>query len=192
MVVVSGSTTRKSTPSTMRPTVVRISACSATGSCCSAVFNVHTAAMGEVSVIPQACKMGRPICSRYASLSALGTAAPPHTIARNEDVSRPFNSGSTAIQMVGTPAPTVTFSFTMWSAIALPDKSGPGITKFAPHAVAAWVRPQAFTWNIGTTGNTVSDSRTPSESATISAIVCKNVERCEYTTPLGLPVVPLV
>ena len=142
--------------------------------------------------MPHACRIGRPISFRYDSLSALGTAAPPHTIARNDDVSRPFSSGNTAIQIVGTPAPTVTFSFTMWSAIALPERSGPGITRFAPHVAAACVSPQAFTWNIGTTGSTVSLSRMPMESATISAIVCRNVLRCEYTTPFGLPVVPLV
>ena len=97
----------------MRPTVVRKSACSSTDSCCSVEFSVHTAAIGEVSVMPHACRIGRPISLRYDSLNAFGTAAPPHTIARSDDVSRPFNSGSTAIQIVGTPAPTVTFSFTM-------------------------------------------------------------------------------
>ena len=32
----------------------------------------------------------------------------------------------------------------------------------------------------------------PTEEAACSAIVCSHVDRCEYTTPLGLPVVPLV
>ena len=32
----------------------------------------------------------------------------------------------------------------------------------------------------------------PTDDAACSAIVCSQVERCEYTTPLGLPVVPLV
>ena len=153
---------------------------------------MHSAAIGDVSVIPHAWRIGKPISWRYDSLSDFGTAAPPHTMARSDDVSRPFNSGNTDIQIVGTPAPTVTFSLTMWSAIALPERSGPGITRLAPHAAAACVRPHAFTWNIGTTGNTVSLSLMPIESATISAIVCKNVLRCEYTTPFGLPVVPLV
>ena len=87
--------------------------------------------------MPHACKIGKPVCSRYPSLNAFGTAEPPHGIARNEDVSRPFNSGNTAIQMVGTPAATVTFSSTIKLAIALPDKSGPGITSVAPAATAA-------------------------------------------------------
>ena len=58
--------------------------------------------------MPQAWKIGRPVCSRYASDNALGTADPPHGMLRSDDVSLPFNSGSTAIQMVGTPAATVT------------------------------------------------------------------------------------
>ena len=32
----------------------------------------------------------------------------------------------------------------------------------------------------------------PIEDADCSAMVCRKVERCEYTTPFGLPVVPLV
>ena len=153
---------------------------------------MQTAAIGLVSVMPQACKMGRPVCSRYPSLNALGTAEPPHGIARNAEVSLPFNSGNTAIQIVGTPAATVTFSSTIKLAIALPERSGPGITKLAPDATAACARPHALAWNIGTTGKMMSLSRAPSESAVIAPNVCKYVERWLYTTPFGLPVVPLV
>ena len=53
----------------------------------------HTAAIGLVSVIPQACRIGRPSCSRYASDSAFGTAEPPQGIARNDDVSRALQLG---------------------------------------------------------------------------------------------------
>ena len=45
---------------------------------------------------------------------------------RNAEVSLPFSSGSTAIQMVGTPAATVTFS----STISFGD--APGRTDRAP------------------------------------------------------------
>ena len=48
------------------------------------------------------------------------------------DVSRPSSSGSTPIQIVGTPAATVTRSSTMRSAMAVGDRSGPGITRLAP------------------------------------------------------------
>ena len=98
---------------------------------------------------------------------------------RRLDVSRPFSSGSTPIQIVGTPAATVTRSSTISSAMALPDRSGPGITSVAPEATAAWASPHALAWNIGTTGRITSDSRAPSESAVIAPIVCRNVDRCE-------------
>jgi hypothetical protein len=66
------------------------------------------------------------------------------------------------------------------------------MTRFAPVATAAWANPHAFAWNIGTTGRITSLSRAPRLSAVIAPIVCRNVERWVYTTPLGLPVVPLV
>ena len=37
-----------------------------------------------------------------------------------------------------------------------------------------------------------SRSHRPSELAVVEASECNHVERCEYTTPLGLPVVPEV
>ena len=57
----------------------------------------------------------------------------------------------------------------MRSAIAGPDRSGPGITRSAPAATPAWARPQALAWNIGTTGRIRSDSPMPNESAVIAA-----------------------
>jgi hypothetical protein len=106
------------------------------------------------------------------------------------EVSRPFSSGSTPIQIVGTPAATVTRSDSIRPARVGALRSGPGITSFAPQATAAWARPHALAWNIGTTGRIVSRSDAPSESAVSAHIVCMNVELCEYTTPFGLPVVP--
>ena len=50
-------------------------------------------------------------------------------MARSDDVSRPFSSGSTPIQIVGTPAAIVTFSSSMRLASAGGDRSGPGITR---------------------------------------------------------------
>ena len=47
-------------------------------------------------------------------------------------------------------------------------------------------------WNIGTMTRIRSISVIPTDEAACSAMVCSHVERCEYTTPLGLPVVPLV
>ena len=37
-----------------------------------------------------------------------------------------------------------------------------------------------------------SRSVTPIDEADCNAWVCSQVDRCEYTTPFGLPVVPLV
>ena len=52
--------------------------------------------------------------------------------------------------------------------------------------------PQALAWNMGTMTRMRSVSIIPTDEAACSAMVCSQVERCEYTTPLGLPVVPLV
>ena len=84
-------------------------------------------------------------------------------------MSRPFSSGSTPIQIVGTPAAMVTRSSSMSLAIAGGERSGPGITSLAPDATAACARPHAFAWNIGTTGRMTSLSCTPRPSATMRA-----------------------
>jgi len=52
--------------------------------------------------------------------------------------------------------------------------------------------PQLLAWNMGVTGNTTSVPRRPQKSPRLATSVCSTVERCEYTTPLGCPVVPEV
>jgi hypothetical protein len=47
-------------------------------------------------------------------------------------------------------------------------------------------------WNIGTIGSTRSWSDSPIALAAQNAMLCRYVERWLYTTPLGIPVVPLV
>ena len=88
-------------------------------------------------------------------------------------MSRPFSSGSTPIQMVGTPAATVTRSSSMRAAMAGGERSGPGRTSVEPAATPAWARPQALAWNMGTTGRITSDSRAPRLSAWRAPIVCR-------------------
>ena len=85
-----------------------------------------TDATGLVSVMPHAWhdRQARP-ARGSASDSARGTAEPPHGMARRLDVSRPFSSGSTPIQMVGTPAATVTRSDSM-SVAEAPAATGRG------------------------------------------------------------------
>ncbi|MNT54544.1 hypothetical protein D3C72_1917140 [compost metagenome] len=60
----------------------------------------------------------------------------------------------------------------------------------APDRGTEYGKPQAFTWNMGTTGSTVSEARTFSALGMADAYACSTVERCEYRAPLGLPVVP--
>ena len=59
------------------------------------------------------------------------------------------------------------------------ERFAPGMARFAPAITAAWHRPQALAWNIGTTGITVSRSETAAASATIAPSECRTVERCE-------------
>ena len=53
-------------------------------------------------------------------------------------------------------------------------------------------KPHAFAWNIGTTGRHVSRSEIPSVPACVAASEWIASARCEYRTPFGWPVVPLV
>ncbi|MDT4846153.1 hypothetical protein FQZ97_801680 [compost metagenome] len=68
----------------------------------------------------------------------------------------------------------------------------PGNTSLAPTSGTEYGRPHALTWNIGTTGRITSRAEQPSASGSADAYECSTVERCEYSAPLGLPVVPEV
>ena len=57
---------------------------------------------------------------------------------------------------------------------------------------AAYGAPQALAWNMGTIKSKVSAELMPKVSGASSIKVCNIVERWEYSTPLGLPVVPEV
>ena len=96
---------------------------------------------------------------------------------RRLPVSRPCSSGRTPIQIVGTPAATVTRSDAMRSATAPGERSGPGMTNEAPAATAAWARPHALAWNIGTTGRTRSGSPIARLPAAITPSVWRTEER---------------
>ncbi|MNL51868.1 hypothetical protein D3C87_1750040 [compost metagenome] len=52
--------------------------------------------------------------------------------------------------------------------------------------------PQALTWNMGTTSSAVSAEDRLNPSDVQVAIECSKVERWEYNTPFGFPVVPEV
>src|SRR5436190_17016250 len=100
------------------------------------------------------------------------------------------SSGSAPIQMVGTPAASVTFS------ACSRDSTGsgciwlPGKTCLAPTNVAAYGSPQALAWNIGTMAMTVSRSETAIVSTWQAPNECSVSARWLYATPFGLPVVP--
>ena len=61
---------------------------------------------------------------------------------------------------MGTPAENVTFSDSNSSYSDLPSSAAPGNTMRAPDSSTEYGKPQAFTWNMGTTGRTVSVART--------------------------------
>ena len=63
---------------------------------------------------------------------------------------------SSICQTVGTPAAKVTPSASISSYSDLPSSAGPGKTTLAPVSAAEYGRPQALTWNMGTTGSTAS------------------------------------
>ena len=98
-------------------------------------------------------------------------------MSRSDEVSRSTSSSSAPIQIVGTPAASVTFSVSISSAIAGGVICGPGNASAAPAITAACARPQALAWNIGTTGMTVSRSETATVSASIAPIECRTLER---------------
>ena len=81
--------------------------------------------------------------------------------------------------MVGTPPAAVTFSASISLASGSPWRKRLGVTRSAPVNGAACASPQAFAWNIGTTGRTRSVKRNPMLSAIRTAIEWSGVERCE-------------
>src|SRR5258706_10354395 len=92
-------------------------------------------------------------------------AAPPTINARRLDKSLAFDFSSwyNPFQIVGTPAATVTFIFSMVSASEAGVRCIDGITISAPTMVHAYGNPQAWAWNWGTTGSTTSEATRPKQ-----------------------------
>src|SRR3989344_840066 len=190
----SPSTMRMSTPNTDLP-------CFSSSFCLSSVD--HSACLvlrrpsvprGDISVMPQAWMTSTPYSFSKARIIAGGQAAPPITVLLKVLNFRPLALTwlSRPSQMVGTPADIVTFSSSKRLYSDAPSRWWPGITSLQPTIAAAYGRPQALTWNMGTTGSTVSVALRHIASGRAAANACSTVERCEYTAPLGLPVVPEV
>ena len=92
--------------------------------------------------------------------------------------------------MVGTAAVQVTRNSSSNWKIEAPSIFMPGMTSAAPFIGAVSASPQQLAWNIGTTGMMTSRDDTPMASPMLAIIECSTFERCEYSTPLGWPVVP--
>jgi len=153
--------------------------------------------MGLVSVMPQPCTKSAPKSRSKRSIMLRGVAAPP-TPMRLRPMARVSISGcaskywNSISQMVGTACEKPTFSLRMSSYRLWPSMCGPGMTSFMPVIAAAYGMPHALAWNIGTASSSVICELTPKVSGAHSISECSTVERCEYSTPFGLPVVPEV
>ncbi len=75
--------------------------------------------------------------------------------------------------MVGTAAPKVGLIRSIIVASGLGWRKRSGISRLAPVMNAACGMPQAFTWNIGTTGSTVSRAVRPKLEAAMICIECR-------------------
>jgi len=75
--------------------------------------------------------------------------------------------------MVGTPEVTVVRSVAMNLVRCSGCRNGPGICRVAPDRNAAYGRPHALAWNIGTMASARSASVMPCTLAAITAIACR-------------------
>lgn len=89
------------------------------------------------------------------------------------------------------PADTVTPYFWMRLYTLSPSRRGPGRTMRAPTMGAENTMPQQLAWNMGTMGSAEEAEPMGTASGCTLVTECRNWERWEYSTPLGLPVVPL-
>lgn len=129
---------------------------------------------GEVSVMPQAWQSRTPSRS-YASMSEGGQAAPPMVTWVIEERSRGFavTSANRPCQMVGTAAAWLGRSRSIMSARGAGWRKRSGMSMLMPVMKVACGRPQALTWNCGTTIRVVSLSVRPIDSAMFTCMECR-------------------
>ncbi len=136
---------------------------------------------GLISVMPQPWTTCSPCRSPNASIIARGGAAPPTVIIRSAERSHFPGFASRAwripIQIVGTPAVTVTCCSASPSSSVSGSMCGPGKTCLTPVIVDENGKHHAFAWNIGTTGSETSPAWMPRHAFTVSA--CRAIARCE-------------
>src|SRR5690606_12262311 len=128
------------------------------GICVCFACRVQAVPSGDISVMPQACTTCTRRRSIRVSIIAGGQAEPPITVRRKVENRKSLVSTwlIRPSQTVGTPAEKVTPSASNNSYSDLPSSAGPGNTSLAPDSGTEYGKPQAFTWNIGTTGSTTS------------------------------------
>ena len=153
--VPSSSTMRSSTPASgrpvMRPPVHLLRRCRARRPAAGG----DTAATGLVSVMPQACSMRMPKRSWNASISARGTAAPPHMIRCSDERSTSWSRRSAG----GRPRSWAPRTWWWAARCAMNSRQRLGLQEAAGHEqVGAGhprrvrAAPHALAWNIGTIG----------------------------------------
>ena len=156
-------------------------------------FSAASVPIGLISVMPQAWRTCTPM-SRNDLIIERGIAEPPQTTMRRCGSFRLLAAMwlSSISHTVGTPAVCVTFSVSSSSKTEAPSSLAPGNTSLVPIEGAENAMPQLLAWNSGTTGSIVSAALAPRESPVLAISACSTLERCEYNTPLGSPVVPEV
>jgi hypothetical protein len=142
-------------------------------------LSVHTVPSGDISVMPQACSTSTPYTSLKAVIMAGGQAEPPITV----------RLSVRELQLVGLHVPQHHlphrrhaggkgdfFTFDQFEdGLAVHGRARKH--HLAPVMAAEYGRPQALTWNIGTTGSTESRALMFSASGMAPAKACSMVER---------------
>ena len=108
---------------------------------------------------PTAAGSGHRVALRKIRISETGTAEPPQTTSRNDEMSCPGSFSRrcmTSFQMVGTAPATVGRCVSIMSITEAGSRWQSGNTKSAPAISAAYGIPHALAWNIGTIGSTLS------------------------------------
>src|SRR5262249_15444544 len=133
-----------------------------------------------------------PCRSRNAWMSAGGHAEPPTTTSFIDEVSVGLASryASRSVQIVGTAPANVGCSVSIIAASGAAWRNRSGMISDEPDMKAAYGRPHAIAWNIGTTTRAVLAGPSPKDSGMQTCNECSQTDRCEYATPFGFPVVP--
>ena len=153
---------------------------------------LHWVPSGLISVMPQAWQTLTPCCSK-PSISEREAAEPPTTMSANPSGKRPrcLISFIKPIQTVGTPQAEKTFSRSIRSNRLLPSSAPPGKIRTRAGQRGGIGQPPGIDmkqWHHGQDAGSFLNSTFGIVTHMLKA--CSTVERCEYSVPLGLPVVP--